>query len=307
MDAASSIVAVDFPCFEEKDGLPMEAFAKVHEIFSHVDWSDHIHENSDNESISPRMWVASPRKIQEELNHVLSSSTSPNSPTCWGLRIRLVPSEGPLSHKTDASTKVEPQDSRFSHQPPSQFNAIHQHKNQCPPVKRSCWQDTFVPIHQSVPLVPIVKPLPYDLVSSEALETENVFVSPPRTPHPPPTVTSSANRALHSPPTPSPGSLLPASQLSYSSSTPKNPATKAGPPAPSTYHHAPPPPPTSMLNENQTVSCEPLGASQPLPPMSPLEDPAVRDGCRAASPPAPAPPLKEIQLLELHPLHLLHH
>ncbi|GKU87196.1 hypothetical protein SLEP1_g1638 [Rubroshorea leprosula] len=310
MDAASSIIAMDFPCFEKKDGLPMEAFAKVHKIFSHVDWSDHradiarnvlqqigasniVHESSDNESISPRMWVASPRKTQEEMNRVLSLSTSPNSSTCWGLQIQLVPSEGPLSPKTDAGTQVGPQDSQFSHQPPSQFNAIHQQKNQCPPVKRSYWQDTFVSIHHSVPLVPIVKPLPYDLVSSEALETENVFVSPPTTPHPPPTLTSSANRALHSPPAPSPGSLLPASQPSYSSSTPKNPATKVEPPALSTYHHTPPPPQTSMLNENQTVSCEPLGASQPSPPMSPLKDPAVRDGCHAASPPAPAPPLKE--------------
>ncbi|GAV83117.1 FH2 domain-containing protein/PTEN_C2 domain-containing protein [Cephalotus follicularis] len=40
MDAAGSIAAVDFSCFDE-EGLPMEAFAKVHEFFNHVDWSDH--------------------------------------------------------------------------------------------------------------------------------------------------------------------------------------------------------------------------------------------------------------------------
>lgn len=38
MDASTSVVPLDLSCFEEKDGLPMEAFAKVHEIFSHVDW-----------------------------------------------------------------------------------------------------------------------------------------------------------------------------------------------------------------------------------------------------------------------------
>ena len=32
MDAAASVVTVDLSCFEEKDGLPVEAFAKVHEI-----------------------------------------------------------------------------------------------------------------------------------------------------------------------------------------------------------------------------------------------------------------------------------
>ncbi|CAA2968032.1 formin 18 isoform X1 [Olea europaea subsp. europaea] len=38
MDAVASIVPVDFSCFEDKDGLPVEAFSKVHEIFSNVDW-----------------------------------------------------------------------------------------------------------------------------------------------------------------------------------------------------------------------------------------------------------------------------
>ncbi|KAL2481157.1 Formin-like protein [Abeliophyllum distichum] len=38
MDAVASIVPVDFSCFEDKDGLPVEAFSKVHEIFSSVDW-----------------------------------------------------------------------------------------------------------------------------------------------------------------------------------------------------------------------------------------------------------------------------
>lgn len=37
-DAGTSVVPLDLSCFEEKDGLPMEAFAKVHEIFSNVDW-----------------------------------------------------------------------------------------------------------------------------------------------------------------------------------------------------------------------------------------------------------------------------
>lgn len=40
MDAAASLISVDLPGIEEKDGLPMEAFAKVQEIFSNVDWLD---------------------------------------------------------------------------------------------------------------------------------------------------------------------------------------------------------------------------------------------------------------------------
>lgn len=40
MDAASSVIPVDLPGIEEKDGLPVEAFAKVQEIFNSVDWLD---------------------------------------------------------------------------------------------------------------------------------------------------------------------------------------------------------------------------------------------------------------------------
>ncbi|KAF3666022.1 Formin-like protein 13 [Capsicum annuum] len=38
MDTAASVLPVDLSCFEEKDGLPVEAFAKVQEIFNSVDW-----------------------------------------------------------------------------------------------------------------------------------------------------------------------------------------------------------------------------------------------------------------------------
>lgn len=38
MDTAASLVREDSSCFEEKDGLPEEAFAKVQEMFNSVDW-----------------------------------------------------------------------------------------------------------------------------------------------------------------------------------------------------------------------------------------------------------------------------
>ncbi|CAA0825358.1 actin binding [Striga hermonthica] len=38
MDSVSSVTPVDSSCFEEKDGLPVEAFAKVQEFFNSVDW-----------------------------------------------------------------------------------------------------------------------------------------------------------------------------------------------------------------------------------------------------------------------------
>lgn len=38
MDAAAAVIADGISCFAEKEGLPIEAFAKVQEIFNHVDW-----------------------------------------------------------------------------------------------------------------------------------------------------------------------------------------------------------------------------------------------------------------------------
>ncbi|GFZ03416.1 actin binding protein [Actinidia rufa] len=53
MDAAASVVPVDLSCFEEKDGLPVEAFAKVQEIFSSVDWSNALESNMNSTIVSP--------------------------------------------------------------------------------------------------------------------------------------------------------------------------------------------------------------------------------------------------------------
>ncbi|KAL6221556.1 hypothetical protein ACLB2K_004952 [Fragaria x ananassa] len=40
MDAVTSIILGGLSCFEDKEGLPMEAFSQVQEIFSYVDWLD---------------------------------------------------------------------------------------------------------------------------------------------------------------------------------------------------------------------------------------------------------------------------
>ncbi|CAH8358724.1 unnamed protein product [Eruca vesicaria subsp. sativa] len=40
MDSASSVDLMDFSCLEEKDGLPIEVFSKVQELFNQVDWAD---------------------------------------------------------------------------------------------------------------------------------------------------------------------------------------------------------------------------------------------------------------------------
>ncbi|XP_027921768.1 formin-like protein 18 isoform X1 [Vigna unguiculata] len=82
MDAAI-VVADRTSCFEEKDGLPMEAFAKVQEIFSHVDWMNPkadvalnalqlISDSTMNDSLDEK----GPRTPQGNLNEEVRSSFS---------------------------------------------------------------------------------------------------------------------------------------------------------------------------------------------------------------------------------------
>ncbi|KAL8136934.1 hypothetical protein V2J09_002935 [Rumex salicifolius] len=85
MDAVDSVVkAAISSCFEEKEGLPVEAFAKVQEFFSHVDWLDsradaaltvlqkisetHSSDKSDEEGNTPKS-KSSPHNLKEEQKH----------------------------------------------------------------------------------------------------------------------------------------------------------------------------------------------------------------------------------------------
>ncbi|KAL3535096.1 hypothetical protein ACH5RR_003557 [Cinchona calisaya] len=76
VDAATSVVPMNMSCFEEKDGLPVEAFAKVHEIFSSVDWLAPKAEAA----LSVIHQVAASNVVQERLltdaHHIMETSTS---------------------------------------------------------------------------------------------------------------------------------------------------------------------------------------------------------------------------------------
>ncbi|ESQ46533.1 hypothetical protein EUTSA_v10000020mg [Eutrema salsugineum] len=71
MDAGNNLVCVDLPHMEEKDGLPMEAFAKVQEIFSDGEWLD---PNSDV-AVTVFNQITAANILQESLD-----SSSPRSP-----------------------------------------------------------------------------------------------------------------------------------------------------------------------------------------------------------------------------------
>ncbi|KAL1215166.1 Formin-like protein 18 [Cardamine amara subsp. amara] len=76
MDAGNNLVSVDLPHMEEKDGLPMEAFAKVQEIFSDAEWLD---PNSDV-AVTVFNQITAANILQESLD-----SGSPRSPDSHSL------------------------------------------------------------------------------------------------------------------------------------------------------------------------------------------------------------------------------
>ncbi|KAK4481920.1 hypothetical protein RD792_012833 [Penstemon davidsonii] len=144
MDTATSIVPVEFSFLEEKDGLPVEAFAKVREIFSSVDWSapkgdsavevlQHI--NISNAVIEAYSHAEKPQQIQsaDVLEYNIKSSTdltsdnhinlSPESPDVdVGKRQAKLHSLGPIIfpdptslHSTTSSTVAPQQLSKTKH------------------------------------------------------------------------------------------------------------------------------------------------------------------------------------------------
>ncbi|XP_050937512.1 formin-like protein 13 isoform X3 [Cucumis melo] len=72
MDAGSCTVANDVLCIEE-EGLPMEAFAKVQEIFSHVDWLD------------PKADVA--LNVLHQMNALNIAQEKPDSNSLWSTQV----------------------------------------------------------------------------------------------------------------------------------------------------------------------------------------------------------------------------
>ncbi|KAK3020957.1 hypothetical protein RJ639_046321 [Escallonia herrerae] len=71
MDTAASIVPVDMSCFAEKEGLPPEAFARVQEIFSSVDW---LVPNADT-AVNVLQQITVTNIVQEQLDSCFQQNT----------------------------------------------------------------------------------------------------------------------------------------------------------------------------------------------------------------------------------------
>ncbi|KAJ6383069.1 hypothetical protein OIU77_031485 [Salix suchowensis] len=118
MDSATSIAAIDLPGLEEKDGLPMEAFARVHEIFSNVDWPDTktdvlMAENLDSSpqmaEIGSVLMESTLVKVQEK-SKLKESENKTRNPTSITPMKQSMPSIKSSPDENSAREKVEPQE-----------------------------------------------------------------------------------------------------------------------------------------------------------------------------------------------------
>ncbi|TYI76989.1 hypothetical protein E1A91_D06G115000v1 [Gossypium mustelinum] len=295
MDAATSVISLDFSGFEEKGGLPMEAFAKVHEIFSNVDWldpradvafnmlqqmgaSDIVQEMTD----SPR---SATKGLQETMLTVVLPS-SPRSPRSMSMKILSAPSKK-SSLDSGASKEAKPEVSGM--EPFSRSDVKHQHSNQ----STTNLHDSKSSISQVDHLTAAAAVVnDSQVVSHTPKVDENISVSPQTSQcvpaQPPPT--SSTTKALPHPPPPPP---LPSSLSSASEPAKPSLAMEAG-----TYLHEKDqtalPEDQSLKASSCTYSPATTSASTVRPPLTPpnKEIPAFRMIPPAPPPPPPTPPSK---------------
>ncbi|RVX19714.1 Formin-like protein 18 [Vitis vinifera] len=176
MDSGNSLITIDLEGVEEKDGLPMEAFAKVQEIFSNVDWLDPKTDVAFNE-LSPEKVEDKPKPKAAENN--ISSTTS------MALGKQHMTSAKPSVDANLIRRKIDPQELQVALQRPAQSKIISQRIPQTPisnPVSNSnSLQGSPVPIsrYHSAPSALGITALLHDHAAPIGQEvTQSVTISP---------------------------------------------------------------------------------------------------------------------------------
>ncbi|KAF8393037.1 hypothetical protein HHK36_021278 [Tetracentron sinense] len=297
MDAAASLITVDMPGVEEKEGLPMEAFAKVQEIFSTVDWLDPkadaalnvLQQITASNILQEKLEIGSlknaetsgllqeliPEKLQEKLEPKASEDNI-NSSTSMVLEKQFMPFLK-LSPDTDSTRKkVEPQELQVALQQPAQSKIISQRMPKSSvsnPVSHcNSLQGSPVPLsrYHSAPSVLGITALLHDHASYESAEvTHSVKSSPPHTPSTPPVSRVSKivepGIGLISPPPPPP----PPPPLRPPSTDPRTKTFATPPPPPPPPYHLSSLKPTHPLPTHPGTSLKGRGQSSLVPPPPP--------------------------------------
>ncbi|KAL5783014.1 hypothetical protein ACOSP7_008043 [Xanthoceras sorbifolium] len=147
MDAGNSIASIDLPGMEEKDGLPIEAFAKVKEIFSNVDWPDPKSELGLNVLqhitasiiLQENLEIASPLSAEtgtglleaalekvKEKPKLMASENNLMTPISIAQGKQSMPLFKPSPDVNSIQKKIEPQDLEVALQRPAQSKIISQ-------------------------------------------------------------------------------------------------------------------------------------------------------------------------------------
>ncbi|CAN1328333.1 Formin-like protein 13 [Linum perenne] len=302
VDAHASVIPMDFTGLEEKDGLPVEAFAKVHEIFTNVDWSapdadvafSVLQQMQDMDlgysaEQSPRSLDSSPRNYQERRKRMASDRLLRNSLLSWGS------SDSPAI--VSAAEKL-----RFFAQSSANSHTDGQKARLCSPS-----QNSHVP---SAPLPPPLPPSTSGLSPTKTIEESVDLKARPATPSqysmplspsaPPPLSLGQAASVRITSPIAPPAPSLPSAFSSKSSEISFAPPPPPPPPPPSTtlpVPSAPPPPPIPSPTAISGSSFVPLSPPPALPthsksvPATPPPPPPPPAGhTHSSSVPAPPPP-----------------
>ncbi|XP_050234705.1 formin-like protein 13 isoform X2 [Mercurialis annua] len=330
MDAADSIVAVDFPRIEEKEGLTEEEFYKVHEMFNSDDWY--------SSDIALNVLQGASNILQEKLEADLqqgrqNSPLSPRSPQSLerSPRKRRERKKRTAFDSEIKSFMLSAQQIESVHSPKSStdFNAdiVEETKDkdiqsglQVTIQSDKCERPHQLSLDSTTRLLSdnvasFGSPEFYDKISStytlnqnlpgdrtEPVDSSSVNFSPSK--HPlGPVVNSSASNSLPPSISKTVDPLLAKETKTYigdkcqlsserSQPTSKNQSTMLVPPSPPIK--LPIPPPLSPVGENDAIKCEP--PTPPPPPTPPLKENLA---VRVRPPPPPPPPLCSVQVASL--------
>lgn len=334
MDAASFVVPVDLSCFEEKDGLPVEAFAKVNEIFHNVDWLvpnadaalNVLHQitGANAAQEKPNTYfrshqIMSPDESQDDHLSVLNSSfqelgdrkNEPRPPSLSPQTPPQVPQLRLSLFDSDGESVTSPLPSSLPHHLSTSGFASLVHASASEPMPESASPKKLLPTSSSL--------------STAVKSRPPTPPPPPPPPRPPPRLSPAVAVQPLSPPASTPLTPPPLSQPLTSNATamtiPSSPHSPTPPPSSQSLKNKrtpwiirsppPAPPETPPLvqslkdkNTGKTIPC-PAPASPPIPPPSlprptpPPSSQSSKDKSTARTipspPPQPPPPSQSLK------------
>nr|XP_043626419.1 formin-like protein 18 isoform X2 [Erigeron canadensis] len=289
MDAAASAVPVDFAGFEE-EGLPIEAFGKIQEMFNSVDWLDPkseaalnvLHQIATSDIVKEKLEIASKHHGGEKVNgqafgpisdvvtHKLQSSpSSPKSPSLPVEKSAVMHQKSPVAepHLPSSEQSQEVADSKVKPIPPPRIPSLKDTK-----------VTTIEPSTPTAPLTPLLR------------DKRGSVLEPCRSP---PTGHKTESAFLFSILHPSQEKDKPDNKVEYSQHFPsplapltpplKDQSTRTKASVPPPLPTPPPPPPPLPLKDKTVMRTGP--SPPPLPPPPP---PSVKHKPVMRADPSPA-------------------